>query len=51
MVADRGDAKEEDPSTPSVYYHEGGELYAKDVEQHLAVLPELATPSIEKKNR
>ena len=26
-----------------MYYYEGGELFAKDVEGHLAVLPEVAT--------
>ena len=47
IVTDGGDAKEEDPHSTSLYYHEGGELFAKDVEQHLSVLPEGATSSTE----
>ena len=46
-VTDGEDAKEEDPSSPLVYYHEGGELLREEVEQHLAVLPEVATSSTE----
>ena len=36
--------KYESSSTP-VYYHDGGELFAEDVDQHMAVLPEVATPT------
>ena len=31
------------PYSTSVYYHEGGELFAEDVGHHLALLPEVAT--------
>ena len=34
-----GDPKEEGPYSTPVYYHERGELFAKDVERQLAVLP------------
>ena len=33
-------------STP-MYYHDGGELFAEDVDQHMAVLPEVVTPTQE----
>ena len=42
-----GDAKEEEPYFPSVFYREGGELFAEDVKQHMAVLPEVVTSSTE----
>ena len=38
---------EDDLSSSSVCYHEGGELFAEDVEQPLAVLPEVTTSSTE----
>ena len=41
------DAKKDDPCSLSVYYHEGGELFADDIEQHMAVLLEVATSSTE----
>ena len=37
---------EEVPSA-TIYYHDGGELFAEDVEQHMAVLPEVGTPTQE----
>ena len=39
------DAKEDESCSLPVYYHKGGELFADDVEQHMAVLPEVATSS------
>ena len=47
IVSDGGDAKEEEPRVPPGYYHEGGESFAEDIEQHLDVLPEVATSSTE----
>ena len=32
-----------DPRKASFYHHDSGDLYAKDVDQHMAVLPEVAT--------
>ena len=47
IVTDGGDAKEEDPHSPPVYYHEE-EIYSREVvEQHLAVLLEVATSPTE----
>ena len=34
-------------SDDSTYYHEGGELFAEDVEQHMAVLPEVTASKTE----
>ena len=31
----------------SMYYHESGELYAEDVDQHMAVLPEIVSSTEE----
>ena len=31
----------------SIYYHESGDLFVEDVEQHLAVLPEVVTSTEE----
>ena len=31
----------------SIHYHESGELYAEDVDQHMAVLPEITSPTAE----
>ena len=31
----------------STYRHEFGELYAEDVDQHMAVLPDIVTPTAE----
>lgn len=31
----------------SIYYRESGELYAEDVDQHMAVLPEIVSPTAE----
>ena len=31
----------------STYRHESGELYAEDVDQHMAVLPDIVTPTAE----
>ena len=45
LVTDGEDAREEEPHSPPVCYHEGGELVAKDSEQHLSMLPEVATSS------
>ncbi|KAE8953124.1 hypothetical protein PR003_g34097 [Phytophthora rubi] len=37
----------EPPQEEPVCYHEGGELFAEDVESHMAVLPEVATTTEE----
>ena len=42
-----GDAKKEELSFTLVYYYKGGELFAKDLEQHLAELQEVAVSSTE----
>ena len=47
IATDGGDEKGEKLHSPSVCYHERGELFAEDVEQHLAVLPEVAASSTE----
>ena len=31
----------------ATYRHESGELYAEDVDQHMAVLPDVGTPTAE----
>ena len=31
----------------STYRHQSGELYAEDVDQHMAVLPDIVTPTAE----
>ena len=36
-----------DAPDESTYYHEEGELFAEDVEQHMAVLPEVTTSTTE----
>ena len=28
-----------------IYYHDGGELFAEDVDQHMVVLPKVGTPA------
>ena len=38
--------KEKLPSA-TIYHHDGGELFAEDVDQHMAVLPEVGTPTQE----
>jgi len=38
---------DEDPEDAASCYHEGGDLFAEDVEQHMAVLPEVTTPTDE----
>lgn len=38
--------KKEEHET-SIHYHESGELYAEDVDQHMAVLPEIVSPAAE----
>ena len=47
IVTDGGGTKDEEPHSPPVYYYKGGELFAEDVEQHLAVPPEVAKSSTE----
>ena len=42
-----GELIENDVPGESTYYHEGGELFAEDVEQHMAVLPEVTTSTTE----
>ena len=37
----------EDVPAASICYHEGGELFEKDLEQHMAVLPEVTTSGTE----
>ena len=37
------DLKDECPLDASVYYHESGELFAEDIDQHMTVLPEVVT--------
>ena len=37
----------EDITTAAMYHHEGNELFAEDVEQHMAVLPEITTSTTE----
>jgi hypothetical protein len=36
-------ACEGEPEATAICYHEGGDLFAEDVEQHMAVLPEVST--------
>ena len=38
------EAKKEEILSAPIYYHHGGELFAEDVDQHMAVLPEVVTP-------
>uniref|UniRef100_A0AAV1V970 Reverse transcriptase n=2 Tax=Peronospora matthiolae TaxID=2874970 RepID=A0AAV1V970_9STRA len=38
---------EADSAEAPVYYHESGDLFADDIEQHLAVLPEMSTATEE----
>uniref|UniRef100_A0AAV1TU99 Uncharacterized protein n=1 Tax=Peronospora matthiolae TaxID=2874970 RepID=A0AAV1TU99_9STRA len=38
---------EADSAEAPVYYHESGDLFAEDIEQHLAVLPEMSTATEE----
>ena len=38
--------KGEVPSA-TIYYHDGGKLFAEDVDHHMAVLPEVGTPAQE----
>ena len=40
------DRIEEEPDV-STYCHESSQLYAEDVDQHMAVLPDIATPTSE----
>ena len=49
MEAVRIDGEEMGYDAPdeSTYYHEEGELFAEDVEQHMAVLPEVTTSTTE----
>ena len=42
-----GEAMGNDAPGESTYYHEEGELFAEDVEQHMAVLPEVTTSTTE----
>ena len=39
------EAKKDESSSAPVYYHHGGEVFAEDVDQHMAALPEVVTPS------
>ena len=39
--------KKQGRTVTSVYYHEGGELFAEDFDQYMAVLPEVVTPTKE----
>ena len=39
--------KREEVSSASIYYHDGGELFAEDVDQHIIVLPKVCTPTQE----
>ena len=41
------DMMKEDMPAASIHYHEGGELSAEDVEQYMAVLPEVTTSTTE----
>ena len=43
---DEGMKKEEVPFA-TIYYHDGGELFAEDIDQHMEVLPEVGTPTQE----
>ena len=36
-----------EPLTESTFRNESGELYAEDVDQHMAVLPEVVIPAAE----
>ena len=36
-----------EPLTESTYRNESGELYAEDVDRHMAVLPEVVIPAVE----
>ena len=36
-----------EPSTVAAYRNESGELYADDVDQHMAILPEVVRPAAE----
>ena len=47
IVTGGEEAKEEGSSFQSVYYHQGCELYAENVELYLAVLPEVVTSSMD----
>uniref|UniRef100_A0AAV1U7Q6 Uncharacterized protein n=1 Tax=Peronospora matthiolae TaxID=2874970 RepID=A0AAV1U7Q6_9STRA len=38
-----GEVMENDAPDESTHYHEGSKLFAEDVEQHMAVLPEVIT--------
>ena len=38
---------EKEAAEVPVYYHESGDLFAKDIEQHMAVLPEMTTATEE----
>ena len=38
---------EADTAEAPIYYHERRELFAEDIEQHLAVLPEMSTATEE----
>ena len=39
--------KKETVSSATIYYHDGGELFAEDVDQHMAVLLGVGTPKQE----
>ena len=41
------DMMKEDMPAASIYYHEGGELFAEDVEQQMAVLPEVKIEDVQ----
>ena len=42
-----GERTEVEPPTMSKYRSESGELYAEDVDQHMAILPGVVTPASE----
>ena len=44
-IKEEMDKEEVSPAT--IYYHDGGELFAEDVDQHTAILPEVGTPTQE----
>ena len=47
VVTIEDEVMERDVPDESTYYHEGGELFAEDVEQHMAVLPEITVSTTE----
>uniref|UniRef100_A0AAV1VFN7 Reverse transcriptase n=1 Tax=Peronospora matthiolae TaxID=2874970 RepID=A0AAV1VFN7_9STRA len=46
-VTIEGEVMENDVPDELTYYHEGGELFAEDVEQHMAVLSEVSISTTE----